>query len=69
MFGGRKKYENVDVSVNLTKQCHSILNEGLKIECCYFSLRDIPENYKILFMQGGCTGMFAAVAMNFLKGI
>ncbi|XP_002158901.3 probable phosphoserine aminotransferase isoform X1 [Hydra vulgaris] len=29
-------------------------------------LLNIPENYKILFLQGGCTGMFAAVAMNFL---
>jgi len=32
------------------------------------TLMGIPENYKVLFMQGGCTGMFAAVAMNFLKG-
>lgn len=32
------------------------------------TLMEIPENYKILFMQGGCTGMFAAVALNFLKG-
>eukprot|EP00794_Sanderia_malayensis_P019577 gene19577-21508_t len=26
----------------------------------------IPDNYKIMFLQGGCTGMFAAVALNFL---
>lgn len=32
------------------------------------TLMNIPNNYKVLFMQGGCTGMFAAVAMNFLKG-
>jgi len=33
------------------------------------SIRDlmsIPDNYKVLFLQGGCTGMFAAVALNFL---
>eukprot|EP00112_Aurelia_sp_Birch-Aquarium-sp1_P018820 Seg455.6 transcript_id=Seg455.6/GoldUCD/mRNA.D3Y31 product="Phosphoserine aminotransferase" protein_id=Seg455.6/GoldUCD/D3Y31 len=29
-------------------------------------LMSIPDNYKILFLQGGCTGMFAAVALNFL---
>jgi len=32
------------------------------------TLMNIPNDYKILFMQGGCTGMFAAVALNFLKG-
>ena len=25
----------------------------------------IPDNYKVLFLQGGATGMFAALAMNF----
>lgn len=29
-------------------------------------LMNIPENYKVLFLQGGCTGMFAAVALNLL---
>jgi len=29
-------------------------------------LMNIPDNYKVLFLQGGCTGMFAAVAMNLL---
>lgn len=29
-------------------------------------LLNIPENYKILFLQGGGTGMFAAVAMNLI---
>lgn len=32
------------------------------------TLMKIPKEYKILFLQGGCTGMFAAVALNFLKG-
>ena len=34
-------------------------------------LRDvmnIPENYKVLFPQGGATAMFAAVAMNLMDG-
>lgn len=29
-------------------------------------MMEIPDNYKVLFLQGGCTGMFAAVALNFL---
>lgn len=31
------------------------------------SLMNIPDNYKVLFLQGGCTGMFAAVPLNFLS--
>lgn len=27
---------------------------------------DVPDNYKVLFLQGGGTGMFAAVAMNLI---
>lgn len=29
--------------------------------------RKIPDNYKILFLQGGGTGMFAAVPLNLLN--
>lgn len=29
-------------------------------------LLNVPENYKILFLQGGGTGLFAAVAMNLM---
>lgn len=32
------------------------------------TLLDIPENYHIIFMQGGAHGQFAAVAMNLLGG-
>ncbi|MBQ8092818.1 MAG: 3-phosphoserine/phosphohydroxythreonine transaminase [Clostridia bacterium] len=28
----------------------------------------IPEGYKVLFLQGGATAMFAAVAMNLMRG-
>ena len=28
----------------------------------------IPENYKVIFPQGGATAMFAAVAMNLMDG-
>lgn len=30
-------------------------------------LLDVPDNYKILFLQGGATGQFSAVAMNFMS--
>ena len=28
----------------------------------------IPEGYKVMFLQGGATAMFAAVAMNLMDG-
>ncbi len=28
----------------------------------------VPDNYKVLFLQGGATGQFAAVPMNLLRG-
>lgn len=34
-------------------------------------LRDllaVPDNYKVLFLQGGATGQFAAIPMNLLRG-
>ncbi|MCC5810327.1 MAG: 3-phosphoserine/phosphohydroxythreonine transaminase [Ectothiorhodospiraceae bacterium] len=31
-------------------------------------LMGIPENYKVLFLQGGATGQFAAIPMNLLRG-
>ena len=30
-------------------------------------LMDIPDNYKVLFLQGGATGQFAAIPMNLSK--
>ena len=32
------------------------------------TLLNVPENYKILFMQGGASGQFAAVPLNLLNG-
>lgn len=31
-------------------------------------LLEIPANYKVLFLQGGATGQFAAIPMNLLRG-
>lgn len=33
----------------------------------YLINRNVPSNYKILLMQGGGTGMFAAVCMNLMN--
>lgn len=32
-----------------------------------FPCSNIPDNYKILFLQGGAAGQFAALPMNFCK--
>ncbi|RLK48694.1 phosphoserine aminotransferase [Alkalispirillum mobile] len=31
-------------------------------------LMGIPDNYKVLFLQGGATGMFSAIPLNLLRG-
>lgn len=31
-------------------------------------LLEVPENYKVLFLQGGATAQFAAIPMNILRG-
>ena len=32
-----------------------------------FNFRNIPDNYKILFLQGGGNGQFAAVPLNLMQ--
>lgn len=32
----------------------------------HFPYRNIPDNYKVLFLQGGGTGQFSAVALNLI---
>jgi len=39
-----------------------------KSEADLRELLAIPKNYKVLFLQGGATGQFAAVPMNLLRG-
>ena len=41
----------------------NVINSGF----WFVFYRDIPHNYKVLFMQGGGTGQFAAVAMNLMR--
>ncbi|WP_353349575.1 3-phosphoserine/phosphohydroxythreonine transaminase [Oceaniserpentilla sp. 4NH20-0058] len=39
-----------------------------KAEADLRGLLNIPENYKVLFMQGGATAQFAMIPMNLLRG-
>jgi phosphoserine aminotransferase len=39
-----------------------------KAEADLRELLNVPSNYKVLFLQGGATGQFAAVPMNLLRG-
>lgn len=33
---------------------------------CICAYRNLPDNYKVIFLQGGATGCFAAVALNLI---
>ena len=43
---------------SIIKSAESLLRE----------LMDIPENYKVLFLQGGASTQFAAIPLNFMNG-
>ena len=57
------------------KSHHCIISEALqraiiiKLSFAALFYRNIPENYKVLFLQGGGTGQFAAVPLNLGKGL
>lgn len=38
------------------------------ISLCWPHPRDVPPNYKVLLMQAGGTGQFAAVPLNLMRG-
>ena len=44
--------------VSIAEQAEALLRE----------LLSVPANYKVLFLQGGATGQFAAIPMNLLRG-
>lgn len=60
-------YENSGISVvemsHRSAEYEKINNDAQKE---LRSLLNVPDNYKILFLQGGGTGIFAAVAMNLM---
>ncbi len=41
-----------------------ILDETIAL---FYELMDIPEDYEVLFFQGGATGQFAAIPLNFMQ--
>ena len=45
------------------------LQRAIKLIFAALFYRNIPENYKVLFLQGGGTGQFAAVPLNLGKGL
>ncbi len=47
-----------------SKMFERILDEA---EADFRELLDIPQNYKVLFMQGGASQQFAAIPMNLMK--
>ena len=47
-----------------SKMFERILEEA---EADFRELLHIPNNYKVLFMQGGCQQQFAAIPMNLMK--
>jgi len=48
-----------------SKMYLSIFNEAV---ADFREVMGIPDNYKVLFLQGGATAMFSAVAMNLMRG-
>ena len=44
-----------------------MLNFSCDFPCFTRLCRDVPENYKILFLQGGATGQFSGVPLNLIN--
>jgi phosphoserine aminotransferase len=61
-------YENTNISVlemsHRSKEFDVILKETAQL---LKDLLNVPDNYKILFMQGGGTGQFSAIPMNLIS--
>lgn len=61
-------YEGLGISVlemsHRSEAFEQIINDAEKL---LRSIYQIPENYKVLFLQGGATGMFTALPLNLAK--
>jgi len=61
-------YRGVGISVmemsHRSAEFSKIINDA---EISLRSILDIPENYRVLFLQGGGTGQFAAIPMNLMN--
>ncbi|XP_043467987.1 probable phosphoserine aminotransferase [Leptopilina heterotoma] len=59
-----------DTNISIVELSHRSSDFNKIINDAQATLReilDIPSNYKILFMQGGGTGIFAAIPLNMMK--
>lgn len=58
-------YEGCGMSVlEMSHRSKVYDNIIVEAEAKFRSVMNIPDNYKVLFLQGGATGMFAALAQN-----
>ena len=61
-------YENTGKSVlELSHRCKEVMELIDKTQNNLRKLLDIPDNYRIIFLQGGGTGQFASIPMNLLS--
>lgn len=49
------------------KFCTRFLFYNSKYNSFFFSCRTIPDSYAVLFLQGGATGLFSAIPLNFIN--
>ncbi|XP_014245429.1 probable phosphoserine aminotransferase isoform X1 [Cimex lectularius] len=61
-------YGNTGMSVmEMSHRSAEYENINNKAQQCVREILNVPDNYKVLFLQGGGTGLFAAVAMNLIN--
>lgn len=62
------QYQDAGMSVlemsHRSKEFSKIISDT---ESLLREMMDIPSNYKVLFLQGGATGQFAAIPLNLIK--
>ena len=57
--------ESVMEMSHRSKEYGAIINEA---ESLLREIMNIPDNYKVLFLQGGASTQFAAIPLNFMNG-
>lgn len=67
--GAVKSWGNVGLSIlEVSHRSREFENVVLQTESLVRSLLGVPDNYSVLFLQGGASLQFAMVPMNFLQG-
>lgn len=63
------EYDNVGASVmEISHRGGDFIDIAARAEADLRELMQIPDNYKVLFLQGGATLQFAMIPMNLLRG-